>query len=95
MRHMHLDSFFSKYIFLLASSTFPMVILYLRKKVLRGALTNGHEWIFLILQLNDDGASYKYSQKVQLTAHGSQSVYQPDLIAGILAYWVSLMLMCD
>lgn len=72
------------------------VLLYLRKKVLRGALTNGRDWIFLLVQLdtNYDGASYKQSSVVQLTTFGGQPVFQPDLIAGILAYWVSLTLIC-
>ncbi|KAF8332431.1 hypothetical protein F5887DRAFT_996797 [Amanita rubescens] len=68
----------------------------LQKKVLRGALTNGRDWIFLLVQLDDnyDGASYKQSSVVQLTTFGGQPVFQPDLIAGILAYWASLMLIC-
>ena len=73
---------------------------YLRKKVLRGALTNGRDWIFLLVKLNDDydGASYKQSSIVQLSTTRSldgqvviPDLY-PDLIAGILVCWVSLML---
>jgi len=66
------------------------VLQYFRKKVLRGALTNGQNWIFLLVQLNDDydGASYKQSSKVKLTNYGGLG-WKPDLIAGILAYWVS------
>jgi hypothetical protein len=74
----------------------PNVLQYHRKKVLCGALTNGHYWIFLLVKVNNnyDGASYKHSSVVQLTTSGSQPSFQPDLIAGILAYWVSLMLIC-
>jgi hypothetical protein len=37
------------------------------KQVVRGALTNGREWIFLILKLNDDrnGASFMQSDTQQ------------------------------
>ena len=76
---------------------------YLRKKVLRGALTNGRDWIFLLVKLNDDydGASFKQSTMVQLGTHWSVDgqvvipALLPDLIAGILVYWVSLMLICN
>jgi len=78
------------------------VLQYLRKKVLRGALTNGRDWIFLLVKLDDayDGVSYKQSSVVQFWTTGSldgQVVIPepwPDLITGILAYWVSLMLIC-
>jgi hypothetical protein len=69
---------------------------YLRRKVLRGALTNGHDWIFLLIKLNDDydGASYKQSAVIQLqtTNINGQLVIPepwPDLIAAILSHWVS------
>jgi hypothetical protein len=78
------------------------VLQYLRKKVLRGALTNGRNWIFLLVKFNDnyDGASYKQSSIVQLEQRRSidgQVVIPkpwPDLIAAILVDWVSLMLIC-
>jgi len=39
------------------------VLLYLRKYVLRGALANGHDWIFLLIKIKDnfEGASFKQS----------------------------------
>ena len=75
---------------------------YLRKKVLRGALTNGRDWIFLLVKLNDDydGATYKQSNAVRLRyMEGSDgqevlSKTWPNVIAAILVYWVSLMLTC-
>ena len=75
---------------------------YLRKKVLRGALTNGYDWVFILVKLNDnyDGASYKHSIPVNFSTTASpdgQVVIPkpwPDVIAGILVYWVSLMLIC-
>ena len=70
-----------------------------RKKVIRGALTNGHDWVFLLIKLNNDydGASYKQSEAVQLITTKSgdgQPVVPgpwPDLIAAILSHWVSLI----
>ncbi|KAI9512017.1 hypothetical protein F5148DRAFT_1280243 [Russula earlei] len=51
----------------------------LQKKVLRGTLTNGRQWIFLlrVVKLNDDydRASYKPSSMVQLTTSGGQPVF--------------------
>jgi len=76
------------------------MLLDLRKKVLRGVLTNGRAWIFLIIKFNDnyEGASYKQSFVVQLrTAENIDGQIPgpwPDLIAGILSHWVSLMLIC-
>jgi hypothetical protein len=77
------------------------VLLYLRKKFLRGALTNGRVWIFLLVKLNDnyDGTSYKQSSVFELPTLGSLTrqlkvTREPDLIAGILAYWVSLIPIC-
>ena len=75
---------------------------YLRKKVLRGAVTNGRDWIFLCVKFNDnyDGASYQQSLIVRLEQRRSidgQVVIPkpwPDLIAAILVDWVSLMLIC-
>ncbi len=75
---------------------------YLRKKVLRGALTNGRDWIFLLVKLNDnyDGASYKQSTVVKFgTAEGPDGQVVvlepwPNVIAAILVDWVSLMLIC-
>jgi len=91
------ESFSSKHILPALGFTFQI---YLRKKVLRGALTNGRDWIFLLLNLNDDydGAFYKQSDMVQLRTMKSLDGRLvvpgpwPDLIAAILSHWVSLML---
>lgn len=69
---------------------------FLQQKVLRGALTNGYDWIFLLMTLNDDynGASYMRSAQLSL---GIQKPTEDelviprrssDLIAGILSYWI-------
>src|SRR6266550_9061513 len=72
---------------------------YHSKQVVRGALTNGREWIFLLVKLNDDrnGASFMQSDIIHLNTQqeklsGPQVMIRPfpDLIAGILSHWVSL-----
>jgi hypothetical protein len=63
-------------------------------------LTNGHDWIFLLIKLNDDydRGFYKQSDIVQLEiAKGVNGKLLipgpwPDLIAAILLHWVSLIL---
>ncbi|KAG1827625.1 uncharacterized protein BJ212DRAFT_1313648 [Suillus subaureus] len=69
---------------------------FLQQKVLRGALINGHDWIFLLMTLNDDydGASYVRSAELSLGIHGlvgGELVIHRrslDLIAGILSHWI-------
>jgi hypothetical protein len=76
------------------------VLLYLRKKVLRGALTNGHDWIFLLIKINDnyESVSYQKSNVLQTKKdlNGQLVITKPwpDLIAAILSHWVSLVLNC-
>ena len=70
------------------------------KDILRGALTNGREWIFLIVsRKNGDGATYKESfvhtyDVLHTAKHSPPDIVKPkpDLIAGILSYWVSRFL---
>jgi hypothetical protein len=75
------------------------VLPFLRKKVVRGALTNGHDWIFLLIKINDnyEETSYKQSNEIQLKVikniDGQRVIHnlkpQSDLIAAILLHWVS------
>ncbi|PBL04137.1 hypothetical protein ARMGADRAFT_1158053 [Armillaria gallica] len=68
----------------------------LKTESMRGALTNGHQWIFLILRLSFDGNGGTFKRSV--TVHLSVSrlpgdlpeVAKPtaDLIAGILSFWI-------
>ncbi|TDL13135.1 hypothetical protein BD410DRAFT_797701 [Rickenella mellea] len=68
----------------------------LQKNIVRGALTNGHDWVFVHIELDDDwdGASYKWSPVVRLNVTESLDrvleIRQPwpDLIAAILSHWV-------
>jgi len=63
----------------------------------RGALTNGLQWIFLILCLDADGSSGHYKQSAPVNVshitqiHGTPIITDPgpDIIAGILSCWVS------
>ncbi|KAF5381638.1 hypothetical protein D9615_005460 [Tricholomella constricta] len=69
---------------------------FLQKKILRGALTNGRDWIFILVTFNDnfDGATYKQSDVISII-HNEDSDGKivipgprPDLIAAILLHWV-------
>ncbi|KAN0131834.1 hypothetical protein V8E53_010362 [Lactarius tabidus] len=60
-----------------------------QKKALRGTLTNGQSWIFLIVRLNEgDGASYIQSTEIKLK-DGSLTPPTPDLISAILLSWIT------
>ncbi|KAN0135684.1 hypothetical protein V8E53_006575 [Lactarius tabidus] len=61
----------------------------LKKKFLRGALSSGHDWIFLIIELNPngDGATYQHSPPFE-QCNREIGEMRPDLVAGILRYWV-------
>ncbi|XP_006464012.1 hypothetical protein AGABI2DRAFT_145166 [Agaricus bisporus var. bisporus H97] len=66
----------------------------LGKKVIRGVITNSHEWMFLILQLNDDGdgGMYFQSEIIKLvdpvTLELEREVFA--LLTKIIAHWVIL-----
>ncbi|KAJ6586217.1 hypothetical protein B0H10DRAFT_2095408, partial [Mycena sp. CBHHK59/15] len=63
----------------------------MEKDILRGALTNGHQWFFLILHLNQDGEGATYKQTLPFTILPSDNPAEPvgpDLIAGILSSWI-------
>ncbi|KAK1215432.1 hypothetical protein PQX77_021971 [Marasmius sp. AFHP31] len=64
--------------------------------MLRGALTNGREWIFIFLKAkpDDDGFVYWISELHKAMAAGkslTDEVSSPhcDIIAGILAHWIA------
>ena len=82
-------SSFSGYLLLPRSSVSEW---YSRKDKIRGALTNGHEWVFIILYFDahGKGASYKHSDIVRyrVTVDGKPEEPYPDAIAGVLSYWV-------
>ena len=75
---------------------FPLIVF--RKQYVRGVLTNGHHWIFLMLHLNPDGTGGTFNRSVELglPALSELDDLEPiavksraELIAGILFYWVS------
>jgi hypothetical protein len=72
------------------------LMLFDRCQHLRGGLSNGLEWIFILVSVNqhDDGATYQLTRKLVIDTvrdgifrkvHGQG----PDEISGILAHWVS------
>ncbi|KAK1217028.1 hypothetical protein PQX77_020328 [Marasmius sp. AFHP31] len=67
-----------------------------KRSMLRGALTNGREWIFILLKAkpNDDGFVYWISELHKAMAAGkslTDEISSPhcDIIAGILAHWIA------
>ncbi|KAJ3546232.1 hypothetical protein NMY22_g2134 [Coprinellus aureogranulatus] len=61
------------------------------KKTIRGVLSNGCKWIFLILTLNEDGdgGGYVASEAASILVGFSEvSKEMVSLVAGILAHWV-------
>ena len=68
------------------------------KGILRGALTNGHEWVFLIFYLDKDGVGGTYAKspiiKIQVGDNYPHRVLSPgpDIVVGILACWVCVAL---
>lgn len=69
---------------------------YLQKKIIRGALTNGREWIFILIKFNDnyDGASHQRSNivKFDIVSDSDGQLEIPgswhDTIAAILSQWI-------
>jgi len=71
---------------------------HLEINTLRGALTDGHRWVFIIIVLNHDGngAKYRLSSTIEFqqgmagpsSPRTSQIVKPwPDVLAGILLHW--------
>ncbi|TEB24583.1 hypothetical protein FA13DRAFT_1777814 [Coprinellus micaceus] len=67
----------------------------LGKSTIRGALTNGHDWIFLVVRMDADGkgAAYAESDKVGLMVKARPdrediSFTFTSTIAGIIAHWI-------
>jgi len=52
-------------------------------------LTNGPQWIFIIVMLDPDGngAKFKYSETIEFNKLGA---VWPDVVVGILLHWVSI-----
>ncbi|CAA7257431.1 unnamed protein product [Cyclocybe aegerita] len=67
----------------------------LKKGIIRGALTNGRVWIFLLLKTNADepGATYHVSHEVSIM--GADHLFRPQVdpktcatVVAIVAYWI-------
>ena len=62
--------------------------------MVRGALSDGYEWIFIILHLNENGkgGEHKMSREIRFKLNNDAPVHiedlDPDIVAGILAHWV-------
>ncbi|KAF9490987.1 hypothetical protein BDN71DRAFT_1510808 [Pleurotus eryngii] len=74
------------------------MITYPEKPLLRGTLTNGFIWIFIIVYLDDApsaGGTYRVSVPVSFAATRAAELYHvpetdpaPNLISGILTHWL-------
>lgn len=68
------------------------------KQILRGAVTNGYEWVFVIFYLDKDGVggTYKTSPTITIQVNNNYPYHVlssgPDIVAGIVAYWVCFTL---
>ncbi|KAF9023498.1 hypothetical protein BDZ89DRAFT_1069869 [Hymenopellis radicata] len=65
----------------------------LHQKFLRGALTNGHDWVFIIVRLNEDAPGGRFKRSGSLTLRLDKegravTKYSADRIAAILSYWI-------
>ena len=66
------------------------------KSVVRGALTNGNYWIFIIVRLKGDGATYhKTATRFSLLGYPNPTMEviekdACDLLAGIIVHWVRI-----
>lgn len=67
----------------------------IRKDVIRGALTDGQEWIFIILKMKPDGNGGTYAQSEELyimaRTFNRKEINRVtcSVISGIIAYWAS------
>ncbi|KAH9005735.1 hypothetical protein EDB86DRAFT_2795562, partial [Lactarius hatsudake] len=65
---------------------------HLRTYTLRGALTDGHSWIFIIIKLNSDGNGARYRSSTPIRFQKGQSLQLqppwPDVLTGILLHWI-------
>ena len=64
--------------------------------MIRGALTDGRSWIFVIVEAKESGAIFYRTAPIHLVhpsgiATTSLSENHCDLVAGIIAHWVSLL----
>ncbi|KAF8327639.1 hypothetical protein F5887DRAFT_1083685 [Amanita rubescens] len=68
----------------------------LEKNIIRGAVTDGHNWIFLVLKMESNGDGAIYAQSLQRTRlmtvvpPGDEEISRTmcDVIAGIIGYWI-------
>ncbi|KAL0947828.1 hypothetical protein HGRIS_013895 [Hohenbuehelia grisea] len=65
------------------------------KKIIRGALTNGHSWIFLLLKVhpNGQGGTYSVSQEISIMTPGPDYVLEVNSnacaqVSVVLASWI-------
>ncbi|KAI9438756.1 hypothetical protein H4582DRAFT_196131 [Lactarius indigo] len=64
----------------------------LKKNTLRGALSDGNSWMFLIIVLNPDGngANFRRSSPIEFQRGVPSQIVKPwpDVLTGILLHWI-------
>jgi hypothetical protein len=91
---MHVSKDLSNVLSLNTDTILPRLSLHFRRDTLRGALSDGHSWVFIIVVLNPDGngAKYRYCAPIEFRSGMPIQIAKPwpDVLAGILFHWVSL-----
>ena len=65
-----------------------------RRKIIRGVISDGYQWVFIILHLNENGKGGGYWITDEMPIGSGYDHLEriespkPDVIAGILAHWV-------
>jgi hypothetical protein len=92
VRWMHMQSLWGELTWLLRLQIFFNK--FLRKSIVRGVLTNGHKWIFLILKVKEDcnGGEYLCSKEMSIISLEGISRKVSSLIAAIITHWVGFWL---
>ncbi len=90
---MHVPNILSNVLSL--NSLYSILICCSRIDTLRGVLTDGHSWIFIIIMLNPNGngAKFRCSSPIEFQwGMPSEIIVKPwpDVLAGILLHWVSV-----
>lgn len=62
--------------------------------VVRGAISNGREWAFMLLRINENGKGGRYEVSPPMAVAFERNYPNhvmnrgPDIVAGVLAHWV-------
>jgi len=67
----------------------------LQKRIIRGVLSDGQNWIFLIMRMNADGNGARYAESEMVCLMSTGDLGNPivshtvcTMLSGIIAYWI-------